>query len=152
MIVATAHVNRVSIAMFLLLTLASAALWLFTGSRWVAYDLPPSSGPGAFPTAYRIAISGGSIVLSTTCCSRQGWSRGVIPATEARTWLPAFSRGGMGEWRASLPSWIITCAAGLLFAAQWQPFSSVWRCRRCGYDMRGLPRAACPECGAAESR
>lgn len=57
------------------------------------------------------------------------------------------------ELQAAVPTWFALLAGGLL---AWRA-GVAWRrarrsphaCARCGYDLRGTPGGACPECGSA---
>ncbi len=74
-------------------------------------------------------------------------------------WNP-FSTGhiGPGYWRVYLYSWFVQVQlvyVALLLALPpvisrvLRSRRAAWECRRCRYDLRGLPAAAaCPECGA----
>lgn len=65
-------------------------------------------------------------------------------------WLPRHTNDGSAA-SFSLPWWMLGALGGLLASAGlWSIRTPRGHCRKCEYDLRGLPAGAsvCPECGA----
>jgi hypothetical protein len=65
-------------------------------------------------------------------------------------WLPRHSDDG-SAWMVSVPWWTLGAAGGVLMCAGfWGIRAPQGHCRKCEYDLVGLPVGAsvCPECGA----
>lgn len=86
--------------------------------------------------ALRAAL--GSVLVWSLAVLLLGFAEGVYSIDGPVAWVLA----AVGGWSL----WFIV--SGVMAAAQPRLLPS--QCRRCGYDMSGVPSAAvCPECGAA---
>jgi hypothetical protein len=51
-------------------------------------------------------------------------------------------------WLAIGVVWLLCSVIAFIGGLRWNPRRDRGKCRKCGYDLRGLPEARCPECGA----
>jgi hypothetical protein len=82
-----------------------------------------------------------------------GWSvvRSIPTSVFGRRWKPEASRSvvlSTTRWHMVVPLWIPAVVFG---AGIWWSVRGGWTgpgtCKRCGYDVRGVPGNVCPECG-----
>ena len=85
-----------------------------------------------------------------------GWSlTSSLPHDEfGRFWMPSVSHSltAVGDiWYAGIPLWTpaALCVAGAWIGRRLGGWRGEGVCRRCGYDVSGLPKGVCPECGGA---
>jgi hypothetical protein len=132
-----------------------AVLYFISGREWGRFEQPwygewrvSSTGVSEIGTVSRRAVS------DAIRAGAWPWPRGMIDADTGITWRPVLQfRSGFARapWLLIVP-FIAAVLCQRVLARAARNFGP-GRCRRCGYDMRGLPSGgACPECAAVVAR
>lgn len=82
----------------------------------------------------------------------RSWKIFFPPLPHPSGWRPTYKFVGQsfGDWqRVSIPLWIPLVLIAVPTAWLWYIDSrpKPWQCANCRYDLRGLERGVCPECG-----
>lgn len=119
-------------------------------TRWYRLDAPLGSLVG-WPRLNTAAEYGRLVIVHNTPEAQPfPWRAGRISDAQ---WVLAFDMYDTDWFVLLIPFWAPAAVFSLLAAALWwRPLRTAARRRRgactaCGYDLRALPAATCPECG-----
>ncbi|MEX2219459.1 MAG: hypothetical protein WD749_11965 [Phycisphaerales bacterium] len=141
-------------ATLLLITIAAA--WAFSGYS-ILFRLWPTAGggeTGVWLTNGRIGITHSDFRQSEDGAE----TRFMRQNTTAWHWWFSY-RDRSPPFKMAIcyvPLWVFEAvllpAVVLMWRHDWRHRFGPGRCRRCGYDLSGLPKAVCPECGPQLAR
>ena len=145
-------IRKALIIMSLLAMATSMYFWVTTALQW-------DRGVGlSFPDDFQVFMGGGGWYVGIDLgCAHVFWVNSASQAAGVRInamWVPFYERSPGYLFNLGLPLWLFVIFFGALSWLAYRPIGlRKWRarsglCLSCGYNLKGLTRPRCPECGA----